>query len=162
MMNAIVSVNNKEGVERLVSELLKLGWEVYATSGTAEYLKERGLKVRRLSELTEIVETRWLKVLHPAVFERIFSRFFDLIVVDLYDDEIDVGGSSLIRAGVKAGALVVCRKDRYDEIIEKLKSNEIDEYYKTTLAIEALERLREHDALMIEKLRKKIRNIRKI
>lgn len=162
MTNAIVSVNDKEGVEKLVSELQKLGWNVYATSGTADYLEGKGLKVRRLSELTGIVERRWLKTLHPEVFERIFSRFFELVVVDLYEDEIDVGGSALVRAGVKAGATVVCRKERYDEIIEKLKSNGIDEDYKIELAIEALECLREHDARMIEKLRKKIRNTRKI
>lgn len=149
-MRALISVSDKEGLEDFAKKLEKLGFEIYASEGTVKFLKERGVKVKRLKEITKIDENKNLKTLHFEVFKRIFEGFFDIIVVNLYEDEIDVGGVALIRAGVKANLFVVCRKEDYDLVIDALsKGRDVREY----LHIKAFEYLLENDRKMLELLK---------
>lgn len=69
MKYALLSVSNKAGIVECARELHKLGIELIASGGTAKLLREHGLPVRHVSELTgfpEILEGR-IKTIHPAI-----------------------------------------------------------------------------------------------
>ena len=149
-MRALISVSDKTRLDVFAKKLQEMNVEIYSTEGTADFLERRGIKVKRLSDITKIKESNNIKTLHPEVFRKIFEGFFDLIVVNLYEDEIDVGGAALIRAGVKANALVVCRIDDYDLVLNAIKSGED---IKKQLHLRALEYLLENDRKIFEKLR---------
>ncbi|ADB57295.1 MGS domain-containing protein [Archaeoglobus profundus] len=121
-MNVLISVSRKDKLERFAKALVNLGYTLYATEGTAKFLENCGIPVRRLSEITHLSESEDLKTLHPEVFKRIYGGFFSLIVVNLYEDKVDVGGVALIRAGIKAGVPVVCYPEDYEKVLEDLKN----------------------------------------
>ncbi|GIW72303.1 MAG: bifunctional purine biosynthesis protein PurH [Planctomycetota bacterium] len=73
---ALLSVTDKSGIVELGRGLLELGFELIATGGTARVLRQAGLEVRPLEELTgfpEILDGR-LKTLHPGVFGGLLAR----------------------------------------------------------------------------------------
>ena len=99
---ALVSVYDKTGVVQFASELASLGVEIVSTGGTAKLLREGGVSVRDVAELTgwpEMLGGR-VKTLHPKVHGGIlFQRAkeadrkqaqehgvvpIDLVVVNLY------------------------------------------------------------------------------
>ncbi|EDP74166.1 bifunctional phosphoribosylaminoimidazolecarboxamide formyltransferase/IMP cyclohydrolase [Hydrogenivirga sp. 128-5-R1-1] len=66
---ALISVSNKEGVVEFAKELEKLGYEIISSSGTARVLRESGVRVVEVSEITgfpEIMGGR-VKTLHPKI-----------------------------------------------------------------------------------------------
>ena len=66
---ALISVSDKTGIDSLAAELVKLGFELISTGGTAKFLTEKGLKVMQIAEWTgfpEIMDGR-VKTLHPKV-----------------------------------------------------------------------------------------------
>ena len=66
---ALISVSDKTGVEALARRLAAAGIELVSTGGTAKLLREAGLSVRDVSELTgfpEMMDGR-VKTLHPKV-----------------------------------------------------------------------------------------------
>ncbi len=68
-MRALVSVSDKEGVVDFAKALRRLGWEVIATGGTMKLLRESGVEVINISDVTgfpEICDGR-VKTLHPKV-----------------------------------------------------------------------------------------------
>jgi phosphoribosylaminoimidazolecarboxamide formyltransferase / IMP cyclohydrolase len=102
MERALVSVYDKSGVVVFARELVSLGVEIVSTGGTAGLLREGGIPVRDVSELTgwpEMLGGR-VKTLHPKVHGGIlFQRGkledrqqtaghgivpIDLVVVNLY------------------------------------------------------------------------------
>ena len=101
-MNALLSVSDKTGVVDFARGLLRLGVTLYATGGTERALREAGVEVHGLSELTgfpELLDGR-VKTLHPNVHAGILARrddpthmqevadhgmkLIDLVVVNLY------------------------------------------------------------------------------
>ena len=102
MPRALISVYDKEGLEDLAGGLHELGWELVASGGTAAFLDEHGLPVKRLETITGFAELLGHRVvtLHPAVHGGILARRdvpedladlaahgiepFDLVVVNLY------------------------------------------------------------------------------
>jgi len=101
MRRALISVSDKTGVAEFARGLAELGWEVLSTGGTASLLKEQGVPVTPVSEVTgfpEILEGR-VKTLHPAIHGGILARrvpehleelkrqgigLIDMVVVNLY------------------------------------------------------------------------------
>ncbi len=66
---ALVSVSDKAGVVEFCKGLEDFGYEIISTGGTAKVLKEAGLKVLGISDITgfpECLDGR-VKTLHPAV-----------------------------------------------------------------------------------------------
>ncbi len=66
---ALISVSNKTGVAGFARELFELGVDLVSTGGTAKVLREAGLQVRDISDLTgfpEMMDGR-VKTLHPKV-----------------------------------------------------------------------------------------------
>ena len=75
-MRALVSVSDKRGVVEFATALAELGWEIISTSGTMKTLRESGLKVTNISDVTgfpEICEGR-VKTLHPKVHGGLLAR----------------------------------------------------------------------------------------
>ncbi len=103
---ALLSVSDKSGLIPLAQALAKAGVELLSTGGTARALREAGLAVRDVSELTgfpEIMDGR-VKTLHPRVHGGLLGREdvdadvmaehgiapIDLLVVNLYPFEATV------------------------------------------------------------------------
>jgi len=101
-MRALLSVSDKSGIVEFAQQLLSFGCELVSTGGTARLLREHGLPVREVAELTgfpELLEGR-VKTLHPAVHAAILARRddpahmeqltrfgyqpIDLVIVNLY------------------------------------------------------------------------------
>jgi phosphoribosylaminoimidazolecarboxamide formyltransferase/IMP cyclohydrolase len=99
---ALLSVSNKTGLAELGRALARHGVELVSTGGTAEALREAGLEVRDVSELTgfpEMMDGR-VKTLHPKVHGGLLAvrddpdhmaamaahgiGAIDLVVVNLY------------------------------------------------------------------------------
>ena len=101
MKRALISVSDKTGVVEFARELTMLDYEIVSTGGTAKALKEAGVAVTGISDVThfpEILEGR-VKTLHPAVHGGILAKGtaehmavlaehnitpIDLVVVNLY------------------------------------------------------------------------------
>jgi phosphoribosylaminoimidazolecarboxamide formyltransferase/IMP cyclohydrolase len=102
---ALVSVFDKEGLDRLAAALAAAGVEVVSTGSTATVLEGHGLSVTRVEELTgfpEMLDGR-VKTLHPGVHAGLLADRarpghtaeleaagiapFDLVVVNLYPFE---------------------------------------------------------------------------
>jgi phosphoribosylaminoimidazolecarboxamide formyltransferase/IMP cyclohydrolase len=76
MPRALLSVSDKTGVVDLARELQGRGWTLLSTGGTARTLREAGLPVTEVSEVTghpEMMEGR-VKTLHPAVHAGLLGR----------------------------------------------------------------------------------------
>ena len=101
-MRALVSVSDKQGVVEFAQQLRELGWEIIATGGTMKLLKESGIEVINISDVTgfpEICDGR-VKTLHPKVHGGLLARrddeshlkalkdnaieFIDMVCVNLY------------------------------------------------------------------------------
>ncbi len=99
---ALVSVSDKTGIIELAKELDNLKIEIVSTGGTAKAIREAGIPVKDVSELTgfpEIMDGR-VKTLHPFIHGGILAKrddsdhmksaedlnipLIDLIVVNLY------------------------------------------------------------------------------
>ncbi len=102
MPRALISVSDKRGILSFAEELVRLGWDLVSTGGTAALLREGGVKVTPVDQVTgfpEILDGR-VKTLHPAVHAGLLARpdraehvrqlqqhgvhRFDLIAVNLY------------------------------------------------------------------------------
>ena len=73
---ALVSVSDKTNMEDLCRGLVERGWEIVATGGTRNVLKEAGVDAMGIGELTgsrEMLAGR-VKTLHPTVHAGILAR----------------------------------------------------------------------------------------
>jgi len=103
---ALLSVSDKTGLIELASALAKLGIELLSTGGTARSLRDAGLAVRDVSDITgfpEIMDGR-VKTLHPKIHGGLLGRRgtddavmaehgivgIDLLVVNLYPFEATI------------------------------------------------------------------------
>ena len=101
-MRALISVSDKTGVVEFAQQLRSLGWEIIATGGTMKLLRDSGLEVINISDVTgfpEICDGR-VKTLHPKVHGGLLARrddeshlaalkenqieFIDMVCVNLY------------------------------------------------------------------------------
>ncbi len=99
---ALISVSDKNGIVNFAKKLQNLGVEVLSTGGTARTLKDNGVKVVGISEVTgfpECLDGR-VKTLHPAVHGGLLAmrnnpehmkqlddlniKPIDLVVINLY------------------------------------------------------------------------------
>lgn len=103
--SALISVFHKEGLLPIVKKMEELGITIYSTGGTEKFIKEQGINVVPVEDLTSypsILGGR-VKTLHPKVFGGILSRRdeendrnqlseyeipeIDIVIVDLYPFE---------------------------------------------------------------------------
>ena len=68
-MRALISVSDKTGIVDLAKGLKTKGCEILSTGGTAKILRDNGIDVKEVSDMTgfpECLDGR-VKTLHPAV-----------------------------------------------------------------------------------------------
>lgn len=73
---ALLSVSDKSGIQDFARGLVDRGWELLSTGGTAKALREAGLPVVEVAEITghpEMMDGR-VKTLHPAVHAGLLAR----------------------------------------------------------------------------------------
>ena len=73
--HALISLSDKSRSEDLAKELAELGYQILSTSSTARHLREQGVEVREVSDLTgfpEILSGR-VKTLHPRIHAGILA-----------------------------------------------------------------------------------------
>jgi len=99
---ALISVSDKTGIIDFAKELDKLGIEIISTGGTAKTLREAGLRVTNVSDITgfpECLDGR-VKTLHPKIHGGLLAirdneehmkqvkelriELIDLVVINLY------------------------------------------------------------------------------
>lgn len=76
MPRAVLSVSDKTGLLPFARRLIDLGWTILSTGGTARALREAGVPVTEVADVTghpEILEGR-VKTLHPAVHAGLLGR----------------------------------------------------------------------------------------
>jgi len=154
MKNILISVTNKALLDNLLISLNELNCNIYASSGTGNYIKNKGYKVNFIEDYIDfphILDGR-VKTLHPKIYGGILNDKnnskhneellkhkivnFDLILVDLYpfkealkskdhkiiNENIDIGGVTLIRAAVKGHIPIVIEEEDYTLILKELKN----------------------------------------
>ena len=75
-MRALLSVSDKRGLVPFARELAALGWEIVSTGGTAAALREEGVAVIPIEQVTafpEMMDGR-VKTLHPKVHGGLLAR----------------------------------------------------------------------------------------
>jgi len=147
---ALFSVYDKTGVVGLAQSLADRGWDLVASRSTAAALRDAGLTVTDVAELTGFPPILGHRVvtLHPKIHGGLLAdrddaehraeldeygiEPFDLVVVNLYpfrDDPgielIDIGGPTLVRAAAKnhAHVGVVVRPEDYGAVLEEIRSD---------------------------------------
>ncbi|HHV79453.1 MAG TPA: bifunctional phosphoribosylaminoimidazolecarboxamide formyltransferase/IMP cyclohydrolase [Firmicutes bacterium] len=73
---AVISVYDKQGVIEFARGLRDLGYQIVSTGGTAKVIRDAGVEVKEISDLTgfpEILDGR-VKTLNPVVFAGILAR----------------------------------------------------------------------------------------
>lgn len=112
LQTALISVFHKEGLAPIVQKLDKLGVTIYSTGGTEKFIKDLGIDVIPVDEVTDypsILGGR-VKTLHPKIFGGILNRAdhagdqeevkkydipqLDLVLVDLYPFEDTVASGA--------------------------------------------------------------------
>ena len=118
---ALLSVSDKTGIVDLARALVAQGVELVSTGGTATALREAGLAVRDVSELTgfpEMMDGR-VKTLHPVVHGGLLARRDDpahLAAADQYA----IGLIDLVVVNLYPFAATVAKGAGRDEIIENI------------------------------------------
>lgn len=76
MRRALISVFYKDGIIEFAKELVKLDWEIISTGGTSKALKDAGIKVLEVEEVTnfpEMLDGR-VKTLNPFIHGGLLYR----------------------------------------------------------------------------------------
>ncbi len=110
--SALISVFHKDGLEPIVKKFKELGITIYSTGGTEKFIKDLGIDVVPVEDVTSypsILGGR-VKTLHPKVFGGILNRQdndsdvaqlaefdipqLDIVIVDLYPFEKTVASGA--------------------------------------------------------------------
>lgn len=151
---ALISVYDKTGIEDFAKELAGLGWKIISSGGTAKVLKDAGLQITELSDITgmpPILDHRVL-TLHPKIhggllaldtpehraeLEKYGISWIDLVCSDLYPLEEEVRNPNATKESViektDMGGVALLRssaKGRRITICEPEQRKEVIEWLK--------------------------------
>ncbi|MDD5416106.1 MAG: bifunctional phosphoribosylaminoimidazolecarboxamide formyltransferase/IMP cyclohydrolase [Candidatus Daviesbacteria bacterium] len=171
---ALLSVYDKTGIADFAKVLLGLGYEIISTGGTSSVLKENGIKVTLIDEITGNprdsfdgrMKTISFQIESGILFDRqnpahakqakeLVVPQIDIVVCNLYPFEdrpsietIDVGGPTMIRAAAKnnANVLVVVSPDDYELVLDNLQKNKVTKQLREELAAKAFYHLSFYDS----------------
>jgi phosphoribosylaminoimidazolecarboxamide formyltransferase / IMP cyclohydrolase len=115
---ALLSLSDRQGLDRLAAALRSRGFKLYATSGTAAAIRELGLECEDVANLTgfpPLCDGR-VKTLHPKIFAGILARragpsdmadiakhevpLFSVVAVNLYPFEATARRAAVTEAEV--------------------------------------------------------------
>jgi len=118
---ALLSVSDKTGLAELGAALARHGVELVSTGGTAKALRESGLKVMDISDLTgfpEMMDGR-VKTLHPKVHGGLLAVRNNAEHVAAMDAH-EIGAIDLVVVNLYPFAATVAKGADRDEIIENI------------------------------------------
>lgn len=118
---ALLSVSDKSGLADLGKELAALGVALISTGGTAKALRDAGLDVADISEVTDFPEMMdgRVKTLHPKVHGGLLARRDDAGHVASMKEH-DIAGIDLVIVNLYPFAQTVAKGAERDEIIENI------------------------------------------
>ena len=118
---ALLSVSDKTGIVELATGLAAKGVELVSTGGTAKALRDAGLSVRDVSDLTgfpEMMDGR-VKTLHPMVHGGLLAVRDDPDHAKAMDEHA-IGAIDLVVVNLYPFAQTVAKGAERDEIIENI------------------------------------------
>jgi phosphoribosylaminoimidazolecarboxamide formyltransferase / IMP cyclohydrolase len=173
-VRALLSVYDKSGIVDLGRGLHDLGWELVSSSNTARVLRDAGLPVTEVADVTGVAEMLGHRVvtLHPNIhgglladldnpehvadLERHGITPIGLVVSNLYPfverpdvETIDIGGPAMVRAAAKNHAYVAVVVDPadYDLVLDELRrEGAISPHSRRALARKAFAHTSAYDA----------------
>lgn len=177
-MRALISVSDRSGAVELAARLVALGWEIISSGGTAGVLRDGGVAVTEVAEVTgapEMLDGR-VKTVHPLVHGGILADRskpehladlaaaggapIDLVVCNLYAfgsapsvEMIDIGGPAMVRAAAKnhAHVGVIVDPADYNAVVEELESTGVlGESLRHQLARKAFAHCSDYDAAIVD------------
>jgi len=183
---ALISVFDKTGIVELAKSLVENNYEIISTGGTFKLLKEQGIDVIAVEDVTgfpECFDGR-VKTLHPKIHggilflrendehknsaEKLDIKPIDMVVVNLYPfkqtvskdncsfdeaiENIDIGGPAMIRAAAKnfKNVLIVTDVNDYNEVIDAIKNNTVDDELRFKLFLKAINYTAYYDSMIFE------------
>lgn len=171
---ALLSVYNKEGIVDFARILEEIGYAIISTGGTYDVLKQAGVSVTPIEEITGNprdcfdgrMKTISFQIESGILFDRKNPKHMeeakklkvpqiDVVVCNLYPFEersgieaIDVGGPTMIRAAAKnyENVLVVVSPQDYNMVAEVLENGKVTEKLRKELAAKAFYHLSFYDS----------------
>lgn len=162
--NAVISVSNKEGLDRIGNFLISNNFKIFGTLGTKSFLESHGVQCESVEKITgnpEILGGR-VKTLSASLSAGILAKDrddgdlkkfgyipIDLIYVELYDfigaylnskedlvEFIDIGGVTLLRGGAKnfQRVITVAGKSAMERVMSEMKEGEVSLELRKSLA----------------------------
>ncbi len=149
--SALISVFHKDGLEPIVKKLNSLGVTIYSTGGTESFIKDLGINVIPVEDLTSypsILGGR-VKTLHPKVFGGILARRenendisqleeyeipeLDIVIVDLYPFEKTVASGApeqdiIEKIDIGGISLIRAAAKNFKDVICVSSMNQYDEF----------------------------------
>jgi len=149
--SALISVFHKDGLGPIVNKLNELGITIYSTGGTESFIKEQGIDVVPVEDLTSypsILGGR-VKTLHPKVFGGILARRenendlsqlgefeipeIDIVIVDLYPFEKTVASGAsqqdvIEKIDIGGISLIRAAAKNFKDVICVSSMNQYDEF----------------------------------
>lgn len=149
--SALISVFHKDGLAPIVNKLNELGITIYSTGGTESFIKDQGINVVPVEDLTSypsILGGR-VKTLHPKVFGGILARRenesdlsqlsefeipeIDIVIVDLYPFEKTVASDAseqdiIEKIDIGGISLIRAAAKNFKDVICVSSMNQYDEF----------------------------------
>jgi phosphoribosylaminoimidazolecarboxamide formyltransferase/IMP cyclohydrolase len=179
VVRALLSVSDKAGLAELGAALHDLGVELVSSGGTAAALRDAGVPVTEVADVTGVPEMLDHRVvtLHPKVhggiladrgkeehradLERFGIEPIDLVVSNLYPfrdrpdiETIDVGGPAMVRAAAKnhAWVAIVTSPTQYGALLDELRANDgtLGPETRRALALDAFAHTAAYDAAIVD------------
>ncbi|HEX4778041.1 MAG TPA: bifunctional phosphoribosylaminoimidazolecarboxamide formyltransferase/IMP cyclohydrolase [Acidimicrobiia bacterium] len=176
-MRALLSVYDKTGIVELARALHELGWDLVSSGNTAAALRDAGVPVTTVEEVTgspEMLDGR-VKTLHPKIHGGLLAdrdnpthvddlarqgiEAIDLVVSNLYPftqrpdiETIDIGGPAMTRAAAKNHAHVgiVTSPAQYAPVLDELRANgRLSDETRRALALDAFAATAAFDAAIV-------------
>jgi len=173
---ALLSVYDKEGIVEFATALAGFGWQLVSSGNTARTLREAGVEVREVAEVTGAAEMLGgrVKTLHPNIHGGILADRsqpshvaelvgrsidpIDLVVSNLYPfvaepsiEQIDIGGPTMVRAAAKNHehvGIVVDPSD-YALVLDELATGDLSLATRRSLARKAFAHTAAYDAAIV-------------
>ena len=120
-MRALLSVSDKDGIVEFAKGLESLGFEIISTGGTFRVLKDAGVNVVEIDEVTKFPECfdGRVKTLNPYVHGGILYKR-DNASHQAQAKELEISGIDLVCVNLYPFKATIERTDDFDEIIENI------------------------------------------
>ena len=177
-MRALISVYDKTGIIDMARALSQMGWDIVSSGGTAATLREEGIDVTPVEEVTgspEMLDGR-VKTLHPRIHGGILADRkkpahldalqqqgiipIDLVICNLYPfrsdpsvELIDIGGPTMVRAAAKnhdSVGIIVDPNDYSAALSELTADGALSDTTRRQLARAAFAHTAAYDAAIVE------------